>query len=142
MHTLEVTFVAVDAAEHGSQRARGLKTWPCLASIRLHECTVRLYLPTQAYNTIKVLRPEVRQKEGITFRCPSFPCFSWNNGNENHQKNKDVFSLPNPQIPGQEGKTLEKTRKSSQGKKTRNSPPKRKGRNNLCFKFGPISCAT
>ena len=28
--------------------------------------------------------------------CPSFPCFFFEKGTENHQKNKDFFTPPNP----------------------------------------------
>ena len=50
-------------------------------------------------------------------------------GTENHQKNKDFFSPAEPlKSLEKKGKTLKKTRNSSQGKKTRNSKKARKGR--------------
>ena len=59
----------------------------------------------------------------------SFLCFFWENGRENHQKKQGLI-LPTEPLKSLEkkGKTLKKTRKSSQGEKTRHSKKTRKGR--------------
>ena len=40
-------------------------------------------------------------------------------GTENHQKNKDLLSLPNPKIPGKEGKNAQKNQGNPRRKKNK-----------------------
>ena len=68
------------------------------------------------------------------FPCPSFPCFFGKR--QGKPPKKQGFFIPTEPLISLEkkGKTLEKTRNSSQGEKTRNSKKKtRKGRTGLVF---------
>ena len=59
--------------------------------------------------------------------CPSFPCFFFGNGKEDNQINKDFLSLSNPWNPWKRRENAVK-KKSSPGKRTRNSTKKTKER--------------
>ena len=51
--------------------------------------------------------------------CPSFPCFLWEKGKENHPKNKDCLSLPNPPNPWKARETAQKRKEILAGKKNK-----------------------
>ena len=76
-------------------------------------------------------KPRVAQQVSICMYsrpCPSFPCFLGKS--QGKPPKKQGFFIPTEPLKSLEkkGKTLEKTRKSSQGEKTRKSKKTRKGR--------------
>ena len=75
-----------------------------------------------SYAATVLLSGSGRRPEIPSQRYPVLPFLVFlEKGQENHQKNKDFLSLPNLKSLEKKGKTLKKTRNSSQGEKTRNS---------------------
>ena len=77
---------------------------------------VLLKAPVRAFSKDKVLRRVLRTLSFLSL------FFFWRKAGKTHQKSKDFLSLPNPpKSLEKKGKTLKKTRNSSQGEKTGNS---------------------